>query len=83
MTTISPSERRYRAMTVEERYDAHKAEADRIAKLIEAYWAERGHTVNTRIFDGDYDDSVRTTPSHIGSDMVNGWPRGYGRSVDA
>lgn len=57
--------------------ELQEAEAHRLAEIIRAYWAKRGHKVTTRVFDLPFDHGQRCKPFAIASDMVNGLPRGY------
>ena len=45
---------------------------------IEAYWAERGHTVQVMLHNVGFHPAIRAARFDVRSDMVNGMPRNAG-----
>ncbi len=52
-----------------------KEGAKRLARMIEAYWRDRGYIVQTSIIHGPHMDEARGAHKAVRSDMDNGFPR--------
>ena len=48
--------------------------AQRLAKRIEAYWAERGRKVTVKLQHVGFTMQLRSGRTDLRSDMINGWP---------
>lgn len=55
------------------------AAAESQKATIESYWRERGYTVEVTVdHSASFSVKDRCRPSSISSDMVDGWPKGFG-----
>lgn len=52
--------------------------AQELKAKIEAYWAERGHTVQVMLHNVGFHPAIRAARFDVRSDMVNGMPRPAG-----
>jgi len=59
-----------------------QAEAFKIAKSVERYWLERGYVVHTEVARSDVEVSGKGF-FIVRSDLVNGFPKGMPRTIDA
>ena len=48
--------------------------AERLKEQIEAYWAERGHTVKVNLVQAGFLASMRSARTDVRSNLVNGVP---------
>ena len=49
--------------------------ANELKAKIEAYWAERGHSVMVTVHESAFHPAIRSTRFDVRSDMINGLPR--------
>jgi len=54
--------------------------AEALKQRIEAYWREKGCTVRITVGHDAFHKALRMAPATIRSDMVNGYPRDWGKN---
>ncbi|GEM_PF-2518591 len=57
--------------------------AQELKAKIEAYWAERGHTVQVMLHNVGFHPAIRAARFDVRSDMINGMPRPAGAAKRA
>ncbi|MDG1825098.1 MAG: phosphoglycolate phosphatase [Henriciella sp.] len=55
------------------KYETESA-ARAILQRIQAYWAERGYTVQGQVYASGYSERLRSTVYEVRTDLVNGMP---------